>query len=517
MPFLEDTGYVPKQKYSSGVEIRAYMELLAKHFGLENRIMFRTQVSKLQWDESRRAWQTSLETRHGVQGQEKKTLSIHADIVTLASGLFPYPQVPRVPGLAEFKGKMFHTSRWNYDITGGSYDTAFPEMKKIEGLRVGVIGTGATAIQVVPQLAKHAKELYVFQRTPSHVHSRGQRETDSAEWSEKIATKPGWQQERIENLAERVSGHTDVDLVNDKWSNLHAYLALVGSKRFGSISPDKAQDHINRMLAFDADQNKKARERIPTVVNDKETAEKLTAWYPSWCKRPTFSDVYLETYNNDNVHLVDTDGKGIESVTPNGIVANGREYPIDILVLGTGYHSPASGGDPGTRTNIEIIGRDGRKMSEKWDSEGICTLHGVCSNGFPNFFWQSAAQAGATANYKHTLDVLSEHIAGIIAQGLQRASEESQKVVIEPSAAAEEAWGLRLAQDAAYFSSLAVCTPSYLNLEGEAFEMPDAKDHVAMMKKAKAAIWAAGLVDFARTMEEWRRNGKMEGIEVTVT
>jgi len=188
---------MPKQKYSSGVEIRKYMEYLVEHFGLNDRIIFRSHVRKLHWDESSRNWQTIIKLRRGPEGQEEKTLSIQADFAILASGLFPYPQVPRVPGLAGFKGQMFHTSRWDYDITGGSYDTTFPEMEKLQGLRVGVIGTGATAIQIVPLLAKYARELYIFQRTPSHIHTRGQKDTDLKEWREKIAAKPGWQKERV--------------------------------------------------------------------------------------------------------------------------------------------------------------------------------------------------------------------------------------------------------------------------------------------------------------------------------
>jgi cation diffusion facilitator CzcD-associated flavoprotein CzcO len=515
MPFLSDTGYMPKQKYASSVEIRTYIEDLVKHFGLQSRIMFRSQITSLHWEESSKAWKTHITTRRGPKAKEENTLSVHADFVTLASGVFPYPQVPRVPGLPDFQGQMFHTSRWNYDVTGGTCDVVFPELDKLEGARVGIIGTGATAIQIVPQLAKYAKELYVFQRTPSHVHPRGQRDTDPVEWSNKIAAENGWQKHRMENLAECLSGHEpgEGDLVNDNWSGLKAYCALVGSSRFGRIPPEKAQDHIGQMVALDAEQNKTARERILRVVKEKQTAEKLTPWYPTWCKRPTFSDQYLETFNNEHIHLIDTDGKGIDRVTHQGVVANGQEYPVDVLVLSTGYRSPASRKDPGSKTGIEIVGRDSRTISEKYEQEGICTLHGVCTNGFPNLFYQSAAQAGASANYMHVIDVLSEHIASIIAQGLKRSSSES--AVIEASYAAETAWGMQIAQTAAYFSALVICTPGYNNAEGEAFDMPPVDDQVAMMKKAKAAIWQAGIVDFTRLLETWRGNGKLEGLEVS--
>ncbi|KAF2024912.1 FAD/NAD(P)-binding domain-containing protein [Setomelanomma holmii] len=519
LPLLEETGYMPKEKYASSVEIRTYLENIVKRFGLDNRILFRSQVSGLEWDEGLKAWKTGLTVRSGPSGTQEKNIRVHADFVTLASGLFPYPQVPRVQGISDFKGEMFHTSRWNYKVTGGSSNFAFPEMDKLRGKRVGIIGTGATAIQVVPQLAKYAQELYVFQRTPSQVNSRGQRNTDPAEWRNKIAAKPGWQRERMENLAEHLASHKrpgEDDLVDDEWSKLEAYCALIGSNRFGRIAPDKAQEHIGQMMALDAAHTQKARERIATVVKDKDTARQLTPWYPTWCKRPTFSDMYLETFNNSHVHLVDTDGKGIDSVTPNGIVANGQEHAIDILVLSTGYRSPTAGGDPGGRMGIEIVGREGRTLSKKWEDQGISTLHGVFSNGFPNLFFQSAAQAAATANYMHVLEVLSEHIASLTAQASKRAASMNEKVLIEPSSAAEDAWGMQIAQGAVFFSATVICTPSYLNLEGEAFQMPDADDQVAMMKKAKAAIWQGGLVEFTRKIEEWRGDGKLEGVEVTM-
>lgn len=278
---------MPKQKYGSSVEIRTYLEKLIKQFDLEDRIVFRSQVTDLTWDEDQKAWRTSLTIRRGPNAAESITYSVHAEYVTLASGLFPYPQVPRVPGLADFQGQMFHTSRWNYDVTGGTCAEVFPDMAKLKDARVGIIGTGATAIQVVPQLTKHAKEVYVFQRTPSMVHTRGQRDTDSTEWREKIAYKPGWQKDRMENLAENIACHAEPgnDLVNDKWSGLDAYCALEGSNRFGVITPEKAKEHIGTMLALDASQNRKARERIQEIVRDKKVADRLTPWYPSWCKR----------------------------------------------------------------------------------------------------------------------------------------------------------------------------------------------------------------------------------------
>jgi cation diffusion facilitator CzcD-associated flavoprotein CzcO len=282
------------------------------------------------------------------------------------------------------------------------------------------------------------------------------------------------------------------------------------------VTPEKAQEAIGTLMALDAKPAAKARARVSQIVKDAEVARKLTPWYPIWCKRPTFSDVYLEAFNNDNVQLIDTDGKGIEKFTQRSVVANGQEYPIDILILSTGYRSPLAGGDPGSRTGIEIVGRNGRRLEDKWQEQGISTLHGVLTNAFPNLFIQSSAQAAATANYAHVIDVLSEHIASIVEIAHQHSLENGKGVVIETSAAAEEAWGMMIAQGAAVFSALAVCTPGYLTLEGEAFKTPDPRDHAAMMKKAKGAVWSKGLVDFTREIERWRSDGKLEGLEVSV-
>lgn len=519
LPLLEETGYMPKQKYSSSVEIRKYLEDIVKRFGLQDRIAFRSEVKTLEWDAELNAWKTDLISRRGPKGRDESSLPIKADFVNIASGLFPYPQVPRVPGIADFEGPMLHTSRWNYDITGGSSDVAFPELEKLKGKRVGYIGTGATAIQAVPLIAKYAKDLYIFQRTPSQVNARNQRDTDPTEWREKIAAKQGWQRHRMENLSEHLQGNLlpgDNDLVDDEWTKLEAYCAIIGSDRFGEIAPEKVQEHIGTLLALDSKHSAEARERIAQIVKNQETAKNLTPWYPTWCKRPTFSDTYLEAFNNENVHLIDTDGRGIDSVTPKGIVANGQEYPVDILILSTGYRSPTTGGDPGSRMGVEIVGRNGRHMATKWDEEGLSTLHGVFSNGYPNLFFQSAAQAAATANYAHVIEVLSEHIAAIIGEGHRRATDKQSNVVIEAGVAAESIWGMRIAQGAAFFAGFAVCTPGYLNLEGESLQMPPPDDQAAMMKKAKAAIWRKGLVDYTREIESWRSDGKLDGVEITV-
>ncbi|ETS85333.1 hypothetical protein PFICI_03358 [Pestalotiopsis fici W106-1] len=518
LPLLEDTGYMPRQKYVSGAEIRSYLVSLAKKYGLDDKIMYRAEVNGLQWSDDQRAWRVDMTVGHGQGGQEKSHLWANAEFIFFATGLFPMPQVPKFPGLSGFQGSMFHTARWDYETTGGSSEEPFPALEKLKGKRVGIIGTGATAIQVVPQVAKYAADLYVFQRTPSQVNTRDQRDTDPEEWRSKIAAKKGWQAYRMDNFATHLAKGAPDDhenLVGDAWTNLKTYCTMIGGDHFETITPDKVPEHIGRLLAIDAEQTANVRARVARVVKDQDTAKKLTPWYPTWCKRPTFSDLYLETFNQENVHLIDTDGKGVESVTAGGVLANGQEYSVDVLILSTGYRSPAAGaGDPSARAGITIVGRNGRSFTEKWASVGASTLHGYASNGFPNFFWFGPHQTGGTANFAHNIDLMTTHIAYIVGQAHERVRGTDQdRVVVEVSQEAEEAWSMRMAQSAAAFAGNGVCGPSYLNGEGEALRV---QDPVSMLKKARGSIWPTGIVGFAHELEAWRAEGKLQGIDVSV-
>lgn len=179
LPLLEETGYVPKFKYSSGVEIREYTNLMAEKWGLQDKALFRTSINSARWDEESNLWNIKVNENRG-PAEGSRDLTIRAEFFLSCTGVFPKPHVPRIPGLDTFSGPMFHTSRWDYSVTGGSQED--PQLKNLEGKRVGILGTGATAVQAIPHLAEHAKELYIFQRTPSNVWPRGQRPTDPEEW-----------------------------------------------------------------------------------------------------------------------------------------------------------------------------------------------------------------------------------------------------------------------------------------------------------------------------------------------
>ncbi|KAI0175516.1 FAD/NAD(P)-binding domain-containing protein [Hypoxylon sp. FL1284] len=520
MPLLEETGFMPSHKYASGVEIRNHLNNILKQYNLADKILFRTKVDKLEWDQSARLWKVDMTTGRGSTGIDKVASTVKSEFVIISAGLLTKPHVPKLAGagIEGFNGDIFHTSLWNYDVTGSSSEKAVTDLWKLKDKRVGIIGTGATAIQVVPCLAEHAKEVFVLQRTPSAVYSRGQRPTDPEAWAIEIANKPGWQNARMMNLALTVENTPGVpDAINDEWSRLPAYSALVGDADpdLQHVTPEKIPEVIGNFLARDAESSARLRARVAEIVQDKETAEKLTPWYPSWCKRPTFSDTYLQSFNRPNVHLVDTDGKGIESVTPQGnIAANGQEIPLDVLVLATGYHSPAAdGADPSVRAGVQLIGRDGQTIAEKWAAGGVATLHGFATNGFPNLFWLSPLQAGISANQAHPLDEHSRHIAAVVAAAHQRAGgPDKSGVTIEVEVAAQEAWSMKIMAGAGRFATTMICTPSYINNEGSVVN-PSATPE-EQMRKARTSPYSGGMAAFCKELQDFRDEGKLSGIEV---
>lgn len=239
------------------------------------------------------------------------------------------------------------------------------------------------------------------------------------------------------------------------------------------------------------------------------------AWYPSWCKRPTFSDSYLQAFNLPNVHLIDTDGRGLDSATAGGLVFNGTTYPLDVLVLSTGFISPspgrAGGGDPASKSGIALAGRDGTSLEAKWQRQGITTMHGVMSNGFPNLFFLSPFQGGSAPNNVHMLDVQAEHVAYVVGE-LERRSDKDAAVV-EATTGAEEAWAVECLKGATFYTTMPICTPGYVTAEGEGSgeELPTEE----LMKKARGSPVADGLVGYLRRLVEWRRAGTLEGVLIS--
>ena len=507
LPMLEEMGFMPKHKYSYGPEIRTYVNNLADKYGVSDNAMYRTKVSSLEWDEATKEWTVKMTKER--KGASNLDITVRSQFVMAASGLLLHPKLPNIPGIENFKGHSFHTSRWDYSYTGGSPED--PDLVNLKDKRVGIMGTGATAIQAVPHLAKWAKELIVFQRTPSQVDIRGQQKTDPEWWQKEIQGRKGWQRERINNFNGHLTAALPPDapnMVDDEWSKMKAYPALIG--RPGIVKMEEIPGYVAELHARDIPRSERVRARCDEIVNDKETAERLKSWFPSWCKRPTFHDDYLQVFNQPNVKLVDTAGQGVASLTENGPVFEGKEYPVDLLIWSTGFRAPATG-SPAFGAGMTVTGRKGLSMDDKW-KEDVGTLHGVVSRDFPNLFWPGPWQAAASANFASCLDVLSTHVAHICAEADKYASKKKPgaRYSIEPSKDGEENWGLQVQMRAAAFAATSGCTPSYFNREGLMDKMP----MEARMKMAKMSIWGEGILDFTEVLEKWREEGKLEGLEI---
>lgn len=511
LPLLEETGYIPKHKYAYGAEIRDYANQIADQFNLRDKASFQMQTKDLSWDDSSNDWVVNI-----IYGQTSSkngnALTVRAQFVVAAGGLLNNPKLPGLEGIDGFQGHSFHTSRWDYKSTGGT--PLDPSLANLKGKTVGIIGTGATCIQALPHLAKWAKDVYVFQRTPSSVDVRNNKPTDSTWYNEQIAHKKSWQRERAMNFNSFITNtepKPDVDMVDDAWSRMASFSGLIGGPAALTVTPETVPLHIGALHAMDYPRQESVRQRIASIVNDSSTAEKLKPYYPSWCKRPCFHDDYLPCFNQPNVHLIDTDGKGVDKLTSTSLIANGTAYPLDFLIFSTGFRSP-SVGSPAARAGVSITGRNGLSLDQKW-ADGVATLHGVCSRDFPNLFWPGPLQAGASANQMFVLDTLSEHVAFIVSAAQKEA--EGKKVVIEPTQAGEEEWSMRVLSMAMASAAMIGCTPGYLNIEGEADKIMGMGQE-AQMKAGRGGIWGAGINNFVRVIGEWRDDGKLQGLEVKV-
>jgi cyclohexanone monooxygenase len=479
LPLLEEIGYIPKKKYTDAPEILAHSRAIGEHFRLYDNACFSTEVTELRWDESSRRW--TISTNRGDR--------MKARWVIMANGPLHRPKLPGIRGIETFGGHTFHTSRWDYDYTGGDSTGG---LNKLADKRVGIIGTGATAVQCVPHLGAAAKELYVFQRTPSSIDVRNNRATDP-EWAASL--QPGWQRERMDNFNTLVSGgYAEVDLVNDGWTDIITNLLIrLRSQEKMDLSPDSL---ARNMELADFEKMEQIRSRVDQLVTDPATASALKPWYRQFCKRPCFHDEYLDTFNRPTVHLVDTDGKGIDEITERGVVANGIEYELDCLIYATGFEV---GTEYTRRSGYELFGVDGESLTQHW-ADGTRTLHGFHSRGFPNVFIVSQTQSGFTVNFPHMLNEQSIHLAHLIAH-----LEQNGLTRVEATAEAEEKWVrtiVDLAQNNIKF--LESCTPGYYNNEGK----PAARS-------LQSGSYGGGPVAFVKVLERWREQGELDGLEVS--
>lgn len=514
MPLLEETGYIPQTKYAYGYELREHADRIAKLYGLSERAIFRATIEDVTWNDVTSVWELNVVQEQGhKQGQDADRVKviITADYMFSLAGVLNFPKLPNISGMEEYRGHQFHTSRWDYTCTGGS--PTQPDMMNLRDKRVAVVGTGATAVQVIPQLAKWSKELYIIQRTPSAVDFRGQETIDPKEWKAKVANYPGWQRARRENMAAFISNvpmKPTEDLVDDRWTSISSYVALIGGPNsVDARNVNSINNYVQKLYNRDLPRQSHLRSRVEKVVHDPATAEKLKPWYPSWCKRPCFHDDYLPTFNLSNVTLVDTEGQGIDRMTSSGLVAGKKEIKTDILIWASGF---SLGGGADSLGQYIVRGRKGVTMSQKSERAGYATLHGATMRGFPNFFLPGPLQAGATANQVHMIDVVCEHTIHLIKSAERSAS--GRKVLIEPTAAAEEDWATKVAGSSVALAAVQGCTPGYLNREGA--RSADGLSDEERMKASRMATWGQGILDYTKVLKDWRAKEDTSDLDITV-
>ncbi|MDA3039584.1 MAG: NAD(P)/FAD-dependent oxidoreductase [Actinomycetota bacterium] len=483
LPLLEEMGVIPKTKYPFAPEIFEHSKAIARHFNLYEDALFQTGITELNWDEAASRWIVKTD-----RGDEFRT-----QFIAMANGPLNRPKLPGIPGINEFKGYTFHTSRWDYEYTGGD---STGNLDKLSDKVVGIIGTGATAVQCIPHLGASAKQLYVFQRTPSSVDVRNNRETDQ-EWAKTL--QPGWQQERMDNFNLVVSGaDVEEDMVKDGWTdifrNLTGIVAKQASRELGRRLTGAERAEL--MELSDYRKMNQVRNRVDEIVKDPATAEKLKPWYRQFCKRPCFHDEYLPTFNRPNVTLVDTAGKGVQQLTENGVVVEGTEYEVDCLVFATGFEV---GTTYTRRAGYDIVGRGGLSLSEKW-GEGLRTFHGLQANGFPNCFFLGFTQTAVTVSVPHALNEQAKHVTYMMTQARDRGAE-----VIEATVEAEDAWVAEIRRAAAMGTRFYTeCTPGYYNNEGK----------LGNPLGFFAGTYIEGPIKFMELLDEWRAAGDLPGVEL---
>ena len=479
LPLLEEMGFMPSKKFSDGAEIQAYAKSIAARFGFADKALFHTQATSLTWDESIKRWR--VDTNRGDV--------IRARFVVVASGVLNMPKLPAVKGIDRFKGKIFHTSRWDYSYTGGSYGN--PVLDKLSDKRVAIVGTGATAIQAVPPLGRFAKELYVIQRTPSTVDERPNPPTDP-DWAASLA--PGWQRERMANFhrgAQEVFLPGEQDMICDIWTeinrNLSTELAALGREVTMEEFMEKREEMDFRVM-------ERLRARCDALVEDPATAEALKPYYHHMCKRPLSSDAFYPTFNRESVTLIDvSDEQGLQEMTENGFIANGVEYEIDCMIFASGFEVTS---DLERRWSISRFeGRGGVSIYDHWRN-GPATLHGITTCGFPNMGFIGYIQGGINSSVTEHFGRQGAHFAWIVGEALRRGV-----AVVEPTQEGQDAYVQTYNDIKIDVSAMTSrCPPGYFNNEG------------GDNKWALFPGWGYGWDHFEAMLAEWRAKGDMEGM-----
>ena len=478
LPLLEETNYLPTQKYVLAPEIYAHAQRIARQYDLYDQALVSTQVKGVHWNDADQRWIVTTN-----RGDE-----LRARFLITGTGPLHRPKLPGISGIEDFEGESFHTSRWDYSVTGGG---PLESMNKLATKRVGIIGTGATAIQCIPHLGRDAQELFVFQRTPSSVDFRNNHPLSPESVGE---LSPGWQEEWLLNFCTLQNmGFSDVDYVKDGWTDISKRIRdRVIEEAKGNFTPEIMRSAYE---SCDDEKMEEIRARVDEVVSNHETAQSLKAWYRQLCKRPCFHDEYLDTYNRSSVHLVDTIGQGVERIDATGVWAQGVHYELDVLIFASGFEV---GTELSRRTGFEIVGKNGLSLSEKW-SDGMETLHGIHVVDFPNLLLMQPSQAAnLVSNITHNHVESSRIIASIINHAHQTGT-----TLVEPDVDAVEAWVAQYAMATGTVMNSPDCTPGYYNNEGKG---PDARQLRTM------GNYPTGSIGYFAYSKAWRESGEFSGL-----
>ena len=395
------------EKFSAQPDILAYAEHVAKRFDLTKDIDFETEVSKAHFDAATRRWRIETNTGSTVEAQH----------FIMATGCISTAQIPEIDGLSDYRGNTYHTGKWPH------------EKVDFTGLRIAVVGTGSSGIQAIPVLAEEAEHVTVFQRTPNYsIPSQNgpmHREYE-ASWKERYS---GLREEM------RYTGHGSIKDLNDKpamsvddderqetyterWKIGGAgFLTSFNDLLFSQESNDTASEFV--------------RQQIRQIVKDPETAEILAPkTYPIGTKRICIDSGYFETYNRDNVDLVDISETSIKRITPTGLIANDQTYDFDSIVFATGFDAMT-----GTLFNVDIRGRDNLALKEKWYA-GPRTYLGLMSEAFPNLFMITGP--GSPSVKSNMMVSIEQHVDFVTESIVYMRDRELE--LMEPELASEDEW-----------------------------------------------------------------------------
>ena len=482
LPLLEETGHMPSKKYVYAPEIFGHARRIATTFGLYDNAVFSTAVTALWWDDDSSRW--IIETDRGDR--------MRAKYVSMGTGPLHRPKLPGIPGIETFGGHCFHTSRWDYGYTGG--DPAGAPLAALADKRVGIIGTGATAVQCIPTLARDSGELFVFQRTPSSIDVRNNHDIDP-EWFASLG--PGWQQKWLMNFVVlQTGGFADEDLVMDGWTDI---TKRIRDRMMQHVAEGGEMGPAAMLRAYEESDDEKMNEiraRVDAVVNDPDTAAALKPWYRQLCKRPCFHDEYLQAYNRPNAHLVDTNGKGVERIDETGVWVNGTHYDLDCIIFASGFEV---GTTYARRSGFETRGRGGVALGDYW-AEGMRTKHGMHVHGFPNLFVVAPNQAAnLISNVTQNFSEAGTTIAAVVAHAEALGADE-----VEVSPQAEDEWVALVETSNRTLRGTAECTPGYYNNEGRP---------VGRKEQLNGAGYPEGPVAYFHYIAQWRQSGTFEGLD----